>query len=217
MDGFKATWGDDDGDEKREPFFWWGIVSNNKDPENRGRCKITIPGMNHTESAWAEQCGSPGGGGGKHGVWAVPKKGATVIVGFIMGDIDTPFYLPGPAPINGAADLSFPNPTAAPVQNPASPDDYVFETDDFRFSLVQKEGAKRARLETLLPTIAADKQDQVRSIIEININEGSGGKSHMINIIAPSGINIESQGTININAGVLLLKGRTVMPSGEAI
>ncbi len=203
-DGYKATWSDEEGDAKREPFLWWGVVSNNQDPEKRGRCKISIPGMNHNESAWAEPCGMPGFGGGKHGMWSVPKKGSTVLVGFILGDIDSPFFIPGPAPINGAPDTS-------------DPDNIVIETDDFRFSFIQQEGNKTARLETLLPNIPEEKRDQVRSIIEININEGSSGKAHMINIIAPSGINIESQGTININAGVLTLKGRTVMPSSEAI
>jgi hypothetical protein len=323
MHGYKGTWGDEEDDEKREPFMWWGVVSNNQDPEKRGRCRIFIPGMNHTESALAEPFGSPGFGGGKHGVWAVPKKGATVLVGFILGDIDSPFFIPGPAPVSGAADLSYPvlppglatvfmltppNPglikagnidltkrpnvknsdgsistvrsmsfeengieilvptvssdgtkilsdTAAiaqyhnagkflgkfdtpthateyaqrlhnqqaaalntqPINIPADPEDIILETDDFRFSLVQKEGAKRARLETLLPTVAADKQDQVRSIIEININEGANGKSHVVNIIAPSGINIQSQGTIAIDGGVVTIKGRTVSPSTEAI
>ncbi len=146
----------------------------------------------------------PGFGGGKHGFWSVPKVNSLVVVGFIQGDIDSPFYFPGPPPANEQPDG-------------ATPDNIVVQTDDFRLSFIQNENAKKVRLETLVPTIPADKQDQVRSVIEIDINAGAGGKAHVINITAPSGISITSQGTINIDAGVLLLKGRTVMPSNQPI
>jgi hypothetical protein len=202
--GFKATWADEEEDAKYEFGFWWGLVSNNADPSNRGRVRIRIPGMNETESTWAEQCGSPGFGGGKHGMWAVPKVGSLVVVGFIQGDIDSPFYIPGPVPIGEQPDG-------------AKPDNVIFQTDNFRLSFIENKDAKKVRLETLVPEITVAKQDQVRSVIEIDINTGPNGKAHVINIIAPSGINITSQGTINIDAPVLTLKGRTVMPSNGTI
>lgn len=202
--GFKATWADEEEDAKYEFGFWWGTVSNNADPTGRGRVRVSIPGMNQTESTWAEPCGMPGSGGSKHGCWAVPKMGSLVAVGFIQGDIDSPFYIPGPAPTNEQPDN-------------ATPDNIVWQTDNFRLSFIENVNAKKVRLETLLPGVPVDKQDQVRSVIEIDINTGENNKSHVINIIAPSGINITSQGTVAIDAPVLTLKGRTVMPTNQPI
>lgn len=202
--GYKATWADEEEDAKYEFGFWWGTVTNNTDPTNRGRVRIFIPGLNQTESTWAEPCGMPGFGGGKHGLWAVPKIDSMVVVGFIQGDIDSPFYLPGPPPTNEQPDN-------------ATPDNIVWQTDNFRLSFVENKDAKKVRLETLVPSVPTAKQDQVRSVIEIDINTGPNGKAHVINIIAPSGINIKSQGTINIDAPVLTLKGRTVMPTNQPI
>lgn len=202
--GFKATWADEEEDAKHEFGFWWGIVSNNADPSNRGRVRVQIPGLNQTESTWAEACGMPGVGGGKHGGWAIPKIGSTVVVGFIQGDVDSPFYISGPPPTGGQPDG-------------VTPDNVVWQTDNFRLSFTENKDAKKVRLETLVPNVPAAKQDQVRSVIEIDINTGASGKAHIINIIAPSGVNVKSQGTIALDAPVVTLKGRTVMPSTEPI
>jgi hypothetical protein len=309
MDGFNGTWADEDDDEKIEPRLWWGLVTNNQDPSKRGRVKANVPGFTK-ESTWMEPVGMPGSGGGKHGMWAVPKVGATVLVGFVLGDIDSPIYFSGPPP-------------SGQQQDNNNPDNVVWQSDDFRFSFIEQAGNKRARLETILPnflpaglasttlvagtfkgliirgnidltnrpqhtnpdgsistvrtisfgeddfevlipTIADDgtllTDDQaialyhstgkffgkfdnsddadvysvalhnqqaasltgptladVTSVIEITINAGAGGKSHVINIHAPGGVNMTAQGTINIDAPVVTIKGRTVMPTDEAI
>jgi hypothetical protein len=72
-DGFKATWDDEEGEEKREPFFYWALVTNNQDTENRGRVRANIIGLTAGESTWLEPAGVPGSCGSKHGAWAVPK------------------------------------------------------------------------------------------------------------------------------------------------
>jgi hypothetical protein len=203
-DGFKGTWADEDDEPKREPYTYWGIVTNNNDPEKRGRVKANIVGFSQSESTWIEQVGAPGGGGNSRGMWAIPQEGSTILVGFILGDIDSPYYLPGPWP----TDL-------APGNN--DPKNLVWQTEDFRFSFIEQDGNKRARLETLVPNIPTASADSVRSIIEINVTGGTQGKSHVINITAPSGINLTSQGTINIDAPVVMIKGRTITPSDEAL
>jgi len=201
----------DDGEEEEQRIygFWHGFVTNNADPTGRARVRVSIPGLNVTESTWAEQVGGPGagsseGGGKSHGMWSVPKVSSNVVVAFIQGDVDHPIYFPGPFPING-------------LPTNASPDNILLQTDDFKLSMLQNNGGKKFRLETLLPDIPDQSKEIVRSVIEIDINAGSAGKSHVINITAPSAISITSKGSINIDAPIVSIKGRNVMPSDRPL
>lgn len=74
----------------------WGIVRNNKDPWKIGRVTVYVAGVTVKESPWALPVGMPGSGKSTQGSYRVPRVGATVLVGFIMGDIDFPFYIAGP-------------------------------------------------------------------------------------------------------------------------
>jgi phage baseplate assembly protein gpV len=203
-EGFKSTWDDEEGEEKLEPFFYWAIVTNNQDTSNRGRVRGNIIGLTSGESTWMEPVAMPGSGGSKHGGWLVPAVGATVLVGFVQGDLDSPFYFSGPYPSNQAPDNN-------------NPDNVVFQTEDFRISFIEQTGNKRLRLETVLPGIDPSAADSVRSVIELTVNSGASGKSHVINITAPGGLNLTSQGTINIDAPVVTIKGRSVGPTDEVI
>lgn len=201
-----STFGLDDGDEEEPKIYgsFWGFVSSNSDPTGRGRVRAQIPGLNITESTWAEAIGMPGGGGGNHGIWAVPEVGATILVTFIQGDPDHPIYFCATAPV---AEL----PDGAKVNN------IICQTKDFRISLAQDDNHKKLRLETLLPDVPESSRDLVRSVIEIDINAGTAGKSHVINITAPTAIVLKSKGTISIDAPTVTIKGRPIMPSDRGI
>ena len=68
------------------------FVSDNQDPETRGRCKLTIPSiLGETISDWALPCFAYGGGAG-FGVVAVPPVGAQVIAEFLEGDVSSPMW-----------------------------------------------------------------------------------------------------------------------------
>lgn len=203
--GFAGTVIDEeDDDEPREYGLWWGFVTNNGDPEGRGRSRIKIPGLNNLESTWAEPVGMLGAGGGKHGAFAVPKVGANVLIGFIQGDIDHPVYWGGPPP-------------RAAIPTNAKPDNVVFESDDFRVSFIEDKGSKRLRMETILPNVAPAQQEAARSFIEIAINAGDQGQGHVINIRAASALTIRSAGSIDIDAPVVNIKGRSVSPTPTGI
>lgn len=69
-----------------------GIVTNNKDPQDWGRVKVTFPWLCDTdESAWARLV-SPMAGAGR-GFFALPEIDDEVLVGFEHGDIHRPFIL----------------------------------------------------------------------------------------------------------------------------
>lgn len=68
------------------------FVSDNQDPETRGRCKLTIPSvLGETISDWALPCFAYGGAADL-GVVAVPPVGAQVIAEFLEGDVSSPIW-----------------------------------------------------------------------------------------------------------------------------
>ena len=70
-----------------------GTVVDNADPMKCGRVRVMVPGFIEPASAWAEPVGA--GGSAAKGELAVPEKGATVVLQFLMGDPDRPKYQPG--------------------------------------------------------------------------------------------------------------------------
>lgn len=75
--------------------MYQSIVTNVKDPEKRGRIKVTIPEIldDTTESAWCEPCVPVAYDSG--GDFCIPQVDEAVWVQFIAGDINRPVYLGG--------------------------------------------------------------------------------------------------------------------------
>ena len=68
------------------------FVSDNVDPQKRGRCKLVVPSvMGETVSDWALPC-TPYGGAADLGFLAVPPVGAQVVAEFMEGDISSPLW-----------------------------------------------------------------------------------------------------------------------------
>ena len=71
-----------------------GIVTNNNDPDKRGRVKVTMPWLSPDyESDWA-RVAHPGHGAAA-GTWFTPETGDEVLVGFEFGDPRRPYVLGG--------------------------------------------------------------------------------------------------------------------------
>ncbi len=71
-----------------------GIVTNNKDPKERGRVKVKYPTLSEEkESDWARVV-SPGGGI-ERGLEFLPEVNDEVLIGFEQGDIHHPYVLGG--------------------------------------------------------------------------------------------------------------------------
>lgn len=70
-----------------------GIVTDNKDPQKRGRLKLLIPSvLADQESDWALPC-LPFGGLNQQGMFMVPEVDAQVWVEFEEGDIHRPIWV----------------------------------------------------------------------------------------------------------------------------
>lgn len=69
-----------------------GFVTDNKDPEGRGRIRLQIPTvLGDVTSQWALPC-FPFGGAKNLGFFAVPPVDAQVLVEFLEGDISSPIW-----------------------------------------------------------------------------------------------------------------------------
>jgi uncharacterized protein involved in type VI secretion and phage assembly len=78
--------------EKRYGKFR-AFVSDNRDPDKRGRLKLRIPSvLGDDESDWALPC-LPFGGGAGWGLFLVPEAGAQVWAEFEEGDIHRPLWV----------------------------------------------------------------------------------------------------------------------------
>jgi len=91
-----SGFGDSGDDVGKLPYFYWGTVMRTDDPERSGRVRVHINGLTKKETDWAFPVGLPGAGAERKGSYAVPRLGSTVVVGFIQGDFEEPFYLAGP-------------------------------------------------------------------------------------------------------------------------
>jgi hypothetical protein len=80
--------------ESQEKYYgkFRGFVNDNKDPQQRGRLKVTVPSVMGDEVlAWALPC-FPFGGLNNQGLFMVPEANAQVWVEFEEGDLNRPIW-----------------------------------------------------------------------------------------------------------------------------
>lgn len=70
------------------------LVTNTKDPENRGRVKIQLPWLSDTYESWWARPTLPGAGS-KRGLDVLPEVGDEVLVAFGQDDLRQPYILGG--------------------------------------------------------------------------------------------------------------------------
>lgn len=87
---------DEEGELVSDPLYSVphpGIVADRDDPEKLGRVRLLVPGVYQVPSPWAWPLGTLGGGSAQRGAWFVPEKGADVMVFFMMGSHERPYFL----------------------------------------------------------------------------------------------------------------------------
>jgi len=118
------------------------VVTNNNDPENMGRVKLSFPWMSDSyESDWA-RCSAPGAGN-KRGLVAVPEVNDEVLVGFEHGDMNRPYVLGG---LFNGKDAP---PDAANLAPNKSVDERIWMSrTGHKITMVDKQGAEQITIQT---------------------------------------------------------------------
>ncbi len=80
--------------DARYDHMWLGEVVENSDPLFVGRVRVKVDGIYEPDSQWAWPMGHMLGI--NNGFFYVPEVGAQVVVFCNQGDVDHPFYMPGP-------------------------------------------------------------------------------------------------------------------------
>lgn len=131
--------------EERRYGKFRATISDNRDPEKRGRVRLLIPAaLGDQESDWALPC-FPFGGGATYGMFAVPEVEAQVWAEFEEGDLHRPiwtgvfFQQQSDVPPDASKD----EPTTRLIQTPGG---HVLQFDDEsskeRFTLHHPQGSE---------------------------------------------------------------------------
>jgi uncharacterized protein involved in type VI secretion and phage assembly len=189
----------EDDEELRVDGLQVGEVVDREDPEGLGRVRVRIPGLVEPASAWAWPLGTVGGGSDRRGFFSVPEKGAEVGVLFHQGDVDHPHYLCGPwGKPDGQAEVPEP---ARGLSKADAPRVRALETDRFLLYFDDREGKEAL--------VVKDKTsgDQIEF----------DGKGMGITVKATSALMLKADGMVSIDAAVVQINGRLVMPGTKPI
>ena len=189
----------EDEEELRVDGLHVGEVVDREDPEGLGRVRVRIPGLIEPASAWAWPLGTLGGGSDRRGFFSVPEKGAEVGVLFHQGDVDHPHYLCGHwGKPDGQVEVPEP---ARGLSKADAPRVRAFETERFLLSFDDREGKEAF--------VVKDKTsgDQIEF----------DGKGMGITVKATSALMLKADGMVSIDAAVVQINGRLVMPGTKPI
>ena len=180
-----------------------GIVVDNADPLRLGRLQICVPGLIEPATDWAYPMGNLAGMAGE-GFWAVPDIGAAVVVFFLAGDIENPYWMAGPWARPKGQESKIPTDAAAALAEDgelAAPQLKTFETKSFVLTFDEREDNEFMQL----------RHKASGDVLEID------GKNRGVRIHATTGLILESDGLVQISGLQVQINSRVVMPGRKAI
>jgi len=212
--------------EERRFGKFRGTVTDNQDPDKRGRLRLLVPSvLGNEETDWALPC-LPYGGGAGYGLFMVPANNAQVWVEFEEGDIHRPIWT-GVFWQQGSdvpTDASRSDPTNQLWQTPAG---HILELDD-------KSGDEHIRLHHKGGAEAViDKDgsisltDQQGAVVKLDANAGkvtitdaNGNKLEMSSsgtvVEDGNGNKIEmASAGVTVTGQQIVVKGSQVMLGGQ--
>lgn len=179
--------------------LYWGKVTKNEDPLKMGRVKAFVAGVTRQETEWAYPIGMAGSGYNSKGGFFVPRVNALVLVGFIHGKLEEPFYFSAHYPqVKGTA--ATPNAVQGESAKETPNVRVLAETETFEIYVKDTATEQKIVLQTLGGS----------TMIEMDAKDGS------IHLKALKSIIIEAPG-VQIDGVGVTLKNRPVSALGLAI
>ena len=198
-DGAFKTEEDVDLEQSQELKLWWAKVVNNKDPLKRGRCEVDVHGLTDHSTDWAYPMGPTGGTESGQGSYFVPREGALVLVGFVLGDFDEPFYIAGPWTAPAGADSA---PKKVREQSVAEAPNVRVLAQTESFEVYIAETADETRLN--IGSLGAGSNVVPQTVLSMNLDDGSIRltASHHLILEAPN-IKITAENQVQIQDRVV--------------
>jgi uncharacterized protein involved in type VI secretion and phage assembly len=207
--------------EERRYGKFRGTVSDNQDPEKRGRLRLRVPAvLGDQETDWALPC-MPYGGGANYGLFLIPTRDAQVWVEFEEGDIHRPIwsgvFLQDGADVPPDAAKSEPN-----TQILQTPGGHILQFDD-------ESGEERARLhhpsgaEMLLDSNGGlSLTDANGATLTLDANAGElrlvDGNGNSIQMTASSTVIEDANGNkIEMSAQGIQIQGQQIVVQGTQV
>ena len=187
-----------------------GVVTNNQDPDNLGRVKVSFPWLAEgEESAWARVVTPVAGA--QRGLFWLPEVGDEVLLAFEHGDPGRPYVLGGlwngtDTPPTDAGD-------GRDVRVLKSRSGHLVRLDDSsgaeKIEIVDKSGSNTIVLDTAANTIT------LTSGKDIQLKAPQGKillEAQEVQVSSSAATKVEASGSLTVQAsGSLTLKGSTVM------
>lgn len=162
------------------------------------RIKFAIPGFIEPESPWARPLSAMAGGSESVGAVGLPRLGAEVAIWFANGEPERPYYMPA-----GWGD------DEVPEEVRENADATIWSSENF--AIVMDDTANARRLRIISRKQNENNDGEPLDFIEIDAEDNS------VTIRACTALNLEALGVVSIDAANVLIKGRKVMPTDEAI
>lgn len=171
--------------------FYPGVVINREDPEQLRRVKVRIPGMLE-ETGWALPVGTDGGSKDR-GRFFTPAIGADVVVGFLQGNPDRPFFMAAHwGRVKGVSEIP---------DKALDLETDVIETERWFIQMDNNPGSASFVI-----------QDKLSGA-----NVEFDGVSKAMRVYSPSALILESTGFVSIKGLDVTINGRKVLPNGKPI
>lgn len=174
-----------------------GFVFDNQDEEKRGRIRVVLPGLiDEPATAWADPKGATGR---NRGAYRVPEIGAPVFVQFVNGEPDRPVWEAGPFHHDEAGSCV---PTDAAAIDEGELDKVqTYETDRWVITL-------------------DDREDQPLLVVRDKVSGDLlefDGKKNGVTISGSFAVRVTSKVVIDLDAPLVQIKGRQVLPTKKPI
>jgi len=182
-----------------------GIVTNNKDPEERGRVRVKFPSLSDSEeSAWAPVATMSSGNA--RGMLMLPQPNEEVVVGFEHGDSRRPIVL-------GSTFNGRDKPGADLYQNK---DGSLAVLSDEKIHQHSKKDFEIKSDQNMVIEITKDQTTTTKGKHSHQITGSSQTKAQSIQVEAGTTVTVKGVSVSVEASGVLTLKGATVNIQGSA-